>query len=229
MIADAIPLLRLRIRTPRLELRVPHPDELPALGEAAAAGAHAPHERPFLAPPGGETPWTLLPPGERARNIVQWQLAALGQWRPEDWRLELAVFADGEPIGVQSVHGEHFRITRQVATGSWLRVDRQGAGFGTEMRESVLAFVFDHLGAAWARTTAFEDNHASRRITEKLGYVPDGFEISAREDGRAHRTARYRMSRADWQSRREFKAGTTGTGGIDVTGLAACLPWFGLE
>lgn len=219
VIADVIPLFRLRIRTPRLELRLPHPDELPALGAAAAIGAHGPDERPFLAPPGGETPWTLLPPEERARSVVQWQLAALGQWRPEDWRLELAVFAAGEPIGVQSVHGEHFRITEQVMTGSWLRLDRRGGGLGTEMREAVLAFVFEHLGARWARTTAFEDNYASRRITEKLGYVPDGFEISARDDGNAHRTARYRLNREDWRSGRD----------VEVTGFEDCRSWFGLE
>ncbi len=41
------PLYRLRVRTPRLELRLPDDDALEQLYEIAAAGIHPPEEMPF--------------------------------------------------------------------------------------------------------------------------------------------------------------------------------------
>jgi RimJ/RimL family protein N-acetyltransferase len=220
MLADAVPLFKIRIRTQRLELRLPHPDELPALAAAAAAGIHRPDDRPFLAGP-GESSWALLPPRERAQNLIQWNLRALGNWKPAKWRLELAAFADDRPIGVQSVHAEHFALARQVTTGSWLRLDRHGQGLGTEMREAVLALVFEHLDGEWARTFTYSHNFASNRISEKLGYQPDGIDIAAKQDGRAHTVHRYRMSRDDWRSKpRQSQV---------VEGVTASREWFGLE
>ncbi|WP_335989951.1 GNAT family N-acetyltransferase [Glycomyces sp. MUSA5-2] len=220
MLADLIPLFHLRIRTARLELRLPHPDELPALAAAAASGIHRPDERPFLAGP-GETAWALLPPHERAMNLIQWNLSALGSWKPEQWRLELAVFLEGEPIGVQAVHAEHYAITRQVTTGSWLRLDRQGNGLGTQMREAALALVFDHLEGEWARTCTYDHNLASNRVSEKLGYRPDGLDVVAKEDGRAHTVRRHRMSKADWTAMPR--------GAVEVDGVADVRSWVGLD
>ncbi len=48
------------------------------------------------------------------------------------------------------------------------------------MRAAVLLFAFDHLGATHARSTAFVDNPASLRVSEKLGYRRDGTEAVAR-------------------------------------------------
>jgi RimJ/RimL family protein N-acetyltransferase len=220
MLADAVPLFSIRVRSARLELRLPHPDELPALASAAASGIHLPGERPFLGGP-GETAWALLPPQERAMSLIQWNLAALGSWRPAKWRLELGVFLDGQPIGVQAVHAEHYAITRQVTTGSWLRLDHHGKGLGTEMREAVLALVFDHLDGAWARTCTYDHNKASNRVSEKLGYRPDGLDVVAKQDGQAHLVRRYRMSKSDWAS----MARST----VHVEGVAEVSSWFGLE
>ncbi|WP_205326961.1 GNAT family N-acetyltransferase [Glycomyces sp. YM15] len=220
MLADTIPLFRLLIRSTRLELRLPHPDELPAVAAAAASGIHRPDERPFLAGP-GERSWALLPPQERAMSLIQWNLSALGAWKPTKWRLELAAFVDGEPIGVQAVHAEHYAITRQVTTGSWLRLDRHGQGLGTEMREAALALVFDHLDGAWARTFTYDHNVASNRVSEKLGYEPDGVDIVAKEDGKAHVVHRYRMSAAVWRSRARPD--------VKVDGVAPVRSWFGLD
>lgn len=220
MLSDVIPLFRLRIRSARLELRLPHPDELPALAAAAASGIHRPDERPFLAGP-GETSWALLPPDERAMSLIQFNLSALGRWKPTRWRLELAVFADGEPIGVQAVHAEHYAITRQVNTGSWLRLDHHGKGLGTEMREAALALVFDHLDGEWARTFTYDHNTASNRVSEKLGYRPDGLDIVAKEDGEAHVVRRYRMSKADWAS--------APRAAVKVDAVAEVRTWVGLD
>ncbi|MEV4813273.1 hypothetical protein [Micromonospora avicenniae] len=73
MLIDHWPLLGLRVRTDRLELRLPTDEELADLAELAVRGVHRPDERPFL------TPWTDLPPRELARRVVQWQWKTRGE------------------------------------------------------------------------------------------------------------------------------------------------------
>ncbi len=51
------------------------------------------------------------------------------------------------------------------------------------MRAAVLLLAFDHLGARTARSEAFADNPASLRVSEKLGYAPDGRAGSWRSTG----------------------------------------------
>ncbi|MBY8854139.1 GNAT family N-acetyltransferase, partial [Saccharothrix sp. MB29] len=64
----------------------------------------------------------------------------------------------------------HFPVLREVDTGSWLGLEHQGKGCGTEMRAAVLLFAFDHLGALAARSSAFDDNLPSHGVSRKLGY-----------------------------------------------------------
>jgi RimJ/RimL family protein N-acetyltransferase len=108
-------------------------------------------------------------------------------------------------------------VTREVATGSWMGLRHQGRGIGTEMRAAVLAFAFDHLGAVRARSAAFVDNHASMRVSEKLGYRRDGTETLARR-GRVTEDVRLLVDRGTFRR----PAWT-----VEVSGVAACLPMLG--
>jgi RimJ/RimL family protein N-acetyltransferase len=217
MLADAVPLYGLRIRSERLELRLAAPEELPRLGAAAAAGIHRPDERPYLGRPGQKS-WVLLPPQDRARAVVLQQFEAIGNWKPDKWVLPLSVFADGEPIGVQIAYATDFALTREIATSSWLTLSAHSQGFGTEMRAAVLAFAFNSLAATTVLTRSFEDNVAACRVSEKLGYSPDGVEIAAREDGRAHLAQRFRLSATTWQAREPAQ--------VAVSGFEAVRSWF---
>ena len=145
MLIDHFPLLGLRLTTPRLELRIPDPEELAALAEVAAAGVHDPDYMPFV------TPWKRAPKDELCRAMIQSHWAALGRWRPENWDLRLAVFLDGAPIGVHVVRGEDFGGSRRVDSGSWLGLAHHGKGIGTEMRAAALDLAFGGLGAVDAR------------------------------------------------------------------------------
>ena len=51
-----------------------------------------------------------------------------------------------------------------------------GQGIGTHMRAASLHFAFAGLGATDAISGAFDDNISSLRVSEKLGYQPDGIE-----------------------------------------------------
>ena len=75
-----------------------------------------------------------------------------------------------------------FRVVRGVTTSSWLGLPHHHQGLGTEARAGLLTLAFDHLGATDAVTEVFQDNHASRGVSRKLGYQPDGISKDARGD-----------------------------------------------
>lgn len=214
MLVDHYPQLGLRLTTPRLELRLPAPEELSALADLAAEGIHEPDVMPFA------VPWTDQEPATRARSVVQHHWLRIGGSTPEDWQLLFAVFLDGTVVGVQHMHAQHFAITREVGTGSWLGQRYQGQGIGTEMRAAVLHLAFEGLGAEEATSGAFEHNIASQTVSRKLGYQPDGIERHAVRGALAV-NHRLRLTRADWARHRTVP--------VNVAGLAPCLPLLGVE
>jgi len=211
------PLYDLRIRTPRLELRLPTEAELVSLAEIALAGIHADAEMPF------SIPWTRLPSPEFEWGFVRYHWRTRGEWVPEHWTLELAAFRDGAPIGMQALLAGDFPRLRTVRTGSWLGLASQGRGLGKEMRAAILAFAFDGLGADVAETEAFADNAASIGVTRALGYEENGVGRMA-PFGVPRETTRFRLTRERWLRVRAERA----LPHVTVAGLEPCLPLFGL-
>jgi RimJ/RimL family protein N-acetyltransferase len=155
------PLAVLRLRTPRLELRLATVAELRALYRVAEAGLHDPAHMPFA------VPWT---DDLNEQAFLAHHRDRLANWRTDDWTLNLIAFSEGRPAGSQSLAGERFDERRIVTTGSYLGQAWQGRGLGTEMRAAVLALAFDHLGAVEARSGAIRGSHASLAVSRKLGY-----------------------------------------------------------
>lgn len=162
------PLRDLVLHTPRLELRPDDDAGLAELVEVAYAGVHPPEEMPFL------HPWTDADPRYLGRGILQHFWAQRAALAPERWSVNFLVRHEGVVIGMQSLEGTDFAVTREVSSGSWIGMAHQGRGLGTEMRAAVLLFAFDHLGGVRARSQAFADNHASHRVSGKLGYRRNG-------------------------------------------------------
>src|SRR5271165_420464 len=189
------PLAGLRLRTQRLELRLPTERDLDELASLAARGVHDPEVQPFA------FPWTDAPPADRARGTLQYHWSRRAAWQPEKWSLDLVVVRDGEVVGTQGVGATDFAILREVSTGSWLGQVHQGQGIGTEMRAAVLHLAFAGLGACYATSGAFTDNVASQGVSRKLGYVDDGIERHVRR-GKAATVLRLRLDRETWQATR---------------------------
>jgi RimJ/RimL family protein N-acetyltransferase len=162
-------LSRIRIRTPRLELRLATVAELHELAAVAEEGIHDPERMPF------EVPWTdgAGSPGF-VEDAVEHHLGHQRAWLPTDWTLALVAFRDGRPIGVQSLRGKDFARRRTVDTGSWLGRAHQDQGLGTEMRAGVLSFAFELLGAERATSGAIAGNPQSLAVSRKLGYEVTG-------------------------------------------------------
>ncbi|MFB9992667.1 GNAT family N-acetyltransferase, partial [Deinococcus oregonensis] len=188
MINKYWPLYGLNLRTPRLELRFPSEDELGKLAEVAATGVNRPGQRTFL------TPWPELPPEKRALFVVQNHWGCKAEWESKQWVLNLGVFVDGRPIGMVSLRGKEFSVLREVTTSSWLGLEFQGQGYGTQARTALLEFAFEHLGAVAARTEVFQENASSQGVSRKLGYQPDGMSRDVL-DGQVMVSDRFRLTR----------------------------------
>jgi RimJ/RimL family protein N-acetyltransferase len=212
VLTDVWPLFGLVLRTPRLELRLPSLDQLARLGRLADEGVHDPAVMPFLAP------WTDLPPGARARSVLQYQWSRWAELKPEQWSLEFCVLLDGEPAGQQGISARDFAVSREVGTGSWLGLRYHGRGIGTEMRAAVLHLAFAGLGAEQARSGALSDNAASLAVSRKLGYVPDGTNRQVVRD-RLVTEQRLLLDRASWQAHRTVP--------VEIEGLEPCLELLG--
>ena len=208
---DLEPLFGLRLRTPRLELRLGTQDEIDELGSLATRGIHPPDEMPF------GVAWTdgIGRPGFR-ESFAAFHRNQCESWSPHDWHLDLVVWADGELVGNQELYAKSFRETLIVGSGSWLGAAFQGRGIGTEMRTAVLELAFRGLGAAAATSGWLEGNRASARVSEKLGYCETGIsEISPRGVPVPHHDLR--LERDDWVP--PFP--------VEISGLDPALPLFG--
>lgn len=166
--ADPWPFRDLVLRTPRLELRPDDDSGLRELAELALLGVHPPEKMPFV------VPWTDTEPDQLGRNLLQFHWSIRAALQPQDWTLNFLVRLDGRVVGTQGLAGKDFVVTRSVDTGSWVGLQHQRQGIGREMRAAVLMFAFDHLNSREARSAAFSDNVGSLRVSEQLGYRPDG-------------------------------------------------------
>jgi RimJ/RimL family protein N-acetyltransferase len=211
--ADHWPLFGLRLEIGDVVLRPATDEDLFALASVAASGMQRPGARTFL------TPWTDLPPADRARHVMQGGWASRAEWTPEDWSLDLAVLVDGAPVGIQNLRASSFRSLREVATWSWLGLAHQGAGLGTAMRQAVLHLAFSGLDASCATTASFVDNPAPLAVSRKLGYVDDGITRDLLHSA-VMVSQRLRLTRERWAS--------LPRPAVSVSGLAPCRPMFGL-
>jgi RimJ/RimL family protein N-acetyltransferase len=212
-VADLWPVFGLVIKTPRLLLRLPREIELCELAGAARVIAAPGELQSYL-------PWIYGPSPVMERQFLQRHWRALAHWAPESWHLPLAIYLGGRPIGIQDLWGNDFARVRSVGTASWVTRGEQGDGYGTEARAAVLELAFGQLGAHEACTEHLAGNHASDRVSRKLGYTDNGQHLVYRDN--IGRTTQYRLriDRQSWEQKRDEIA-------CSVTGIGPCLAMFG--
>ena len=98
-------------------------------------------------------------------------------------------------VGAQNLAAHAFTDRKTVESGSWLTKSARGQGVGTEMRAALLLFAFDVLGAEWAESSAAAWNTASLRVSDKVGYEPNGVTRVAPRSAQPADEQRVRLSR----------------------------------
>jgi RimJ/RimL family protein N-acetyltransferase len=211
-VTDVSALRGLRLRTPRLELRLGDRSELEALARVAVAGIHPPDQMPFA------VAWTdaIGQPGF-VEGFVAFHEQALADWGPGRWTLNLLAFQGHAPVGTQGIGATRFATERTVETGSWLGAPHQGQGLGTEMRAAVLELAFGPLGALAARSGWLEGGAAqSARVSARLGYRETGTHVKQpRGEPVVHHDLL--LERAAWRCPVP----------VVLEGVEPCLPLFG--
>jgi RimJ/RimL family protein N-acetyltransferase len=208
------PPLNVQVRTPRLVLAGATDELLTRLIPVVRAGVVGSGPLPF------DDPMSLY----ENNPVREWRwLRGIWQGRARVdqslWRLYFVVIADGEPVGVQDLIGTEFAKLGTVATFSWLGPGYRRRGIGTEMREAVLHLAFAGLGAREAASKAFADNHASNRVSQALGYEPNGTDWATRR-GEPALVKRWKLTRDSWDKVRRDD--------IELTGVEECRPVLGL-
>ena len=202
----------IRLTTPDLELR--HLREAD-LGELAAI-----FPQDVELDPSSTTYDGLDPTWNRRVGVYQTYWQGRAGWRPESWALSFGIFLDGQLVGYQGLEGEDFSTLRTVDSSSFLTSAVRGRGLGKQMRAAVLTLAFGPLGARFAITSAWSDNHASLGVSRAIGYVENGVTTDRRDDvagEMAHlRLTRERWMASDWPEQ------------VTVTGVAECMVFFGL-
>jgi RimJ/RimL family protein N-acetyltransferase len=205
------PLFGLRLRTPRLEVRLPDDETLVALGRLAAKGIHDPSTMPFL------FPWTDEPSPQLEQGMLRWGWRHRAEWTPDDWSFTGAVFLDGDVVGVQSLSATDFVARREVKSGSWLGRAYQGQGIGREMRAAILTLAFEGLDAEVAHSGGFVDNETSLKVSRALGYQDNGRRMVERR-GVPAELLELRLDRAHWLQQDHVD--------VQIAGLNECRDFF---
>jgi RimJ/RimL family protein N-acetyltransferase len=214
-VPSAYPPLNLQVRTPRLELAGATDDLLERLIPVVRAGVAGPGP----APPFDDPASLYEDSPEREWQWLRRIWAGRARVDATRWRLYFVVIVDGEPAGMQDLIGVDFATFGTVTTFSWLGPRYRGRGVGREMRAAVLHLAFAGLAAREAGSDAFTDNHASNRVSQALGYEPNGTDWATRR-GEAAPLRRWKLTRDVWdQTRRDD---------IELIGVEDCLPVLGL-
>ncbi len=205
------PPFDIRVRWDGVTLRLLRDEEIERLA-VRSKGAILPEGSPLL-------PWTSVPSPDYERSFLAHHWQARGEMRPDQWRLHFGVYParSADPVGVQSLLGTDFPVMRSVRTGSWLLADHQGTGIGTLMRAMVLELAFRCLGAREARTSAHVENDASRGVSLRIGYEPNGRRL-LRQGDHVVEVEDFRLLASRWSPEP----------GIEITGIEETVEMLGL-
>lgn len=117
-------------------------------------------------------PWMRHGAFEDIHTPVTEEGVAVRVEEADDFHMFLAC-RDEAPIGSAFLVDVDLEV-RNAELGYFITPDEQGNGYATEAADLCLTHAFDELGLhkVWARTV--EDNDASKRVLEKLGFEREG-------------------------------------------------------
>ncbi|MBA8825129.1 RimJ/RimL family protein N-acetyltransferase [Saccharopolyspora lacisalsi] len=206
------PLRKLTLVTTRLELRLPTEGELHELAALASTEDYDPAVPPLAG--------RHDTPAERGRRTLQHHWHSWGTWTPERWSLDLAMFEQGRPVGIQNVRAADFARHGAIETRMWTHHSRRGTGLCTLAHTMVLHFAFEGLRTTQALAETRKDNTPAQLVLRKFGYRTHGADHADEQD-RAVVWQGLRLTTEQWHANRP-------TTNVSMRGVDECLPVFGL-
>lgn len=153
---------QLRVASEFLDLRRGRMSEAPLLARAVRESLD--ELGPFL-------PWATADYDvEAARAFLEFSKEESKAGRGE--HLNIFDVESGELLG--GVGLMFRRLHQSTELGYWVRSDRAGEGIGTEASELIMEHAFVDMEMRRVYLTCDVDNHASRRVAEKLGMRREG-------------------------------------------------------
>lgn len=213
-ISEIWPPFALHLRSGDMELSPVREADIPELAEIAYGGVRKDGIEAFL------VDWDSGTDEQIARSLAQYHWSTRANFSVDDWTIEFTVRVDGLAVGVQGANGRRYPLTRTISTGSWLALSEQGRGYGTRMRRIIIETFIRHFGATRFDTAYFEGNDASRRVSEKLGYSPNGHRRLISQDGAPRTEHQLVLFAADYEHTDDE---------VIVTGAEAVRRFLGLE
>jgi RimJ/RimL family protein N-acetyltransferase len=104
--------------------------------------------------------------------------------------------ATGQPVVWCGLHDIDWSA-RICDTGYWVRKTAQSRGFATEAANALVRYAFGALGMRRVGLTHSAGNEPSRRIAEKLGFLPEGIQPAANALPGGRLAERFCYSRID--------------------------------
>jgi RimJ/RimL family protein N-acetyltransferase len=154
---SGLDLTTLEVRTDRLLLRAPRPDDEDAVFRAC--------QDPEV------LRWTArLPDPYTRQDAAEWVGAIAPAERAEGRGLPCVLEADGELVGSA---GLTFLDDTQVEVGYWTAPWARRQGYATEATRALTRWALDH-GARRVRLLTALGNSASQAVARRAGFTPDG-------------------------------------------------------
>lgn len=96
----------------------------------------------------------------------------LEQVVPAEWVWAITLKGSDKLVGVVGLTPDESEGTAEL--GYWLSTAQWGRGIATEAGKAALSYGFEILGLPYITSGFFEENPASGRVLEKLGFVETG-------------------------------------------------------
>lgn len=177
--------------TERLTIRAPQPGDGREL--YLAMNESLPDLQPWM-------PWAQVAPteAESEANVRQAHIAYIAR---KELRLHLYLRGTDTLVGSSGYHNINWTIPK-FEIGYWCRTQFMGKGYVSEAVRALTSFAFDILGAERVQLCCDTENHASRRVMERVGYVFESEQLNERisGDGSVRNTYVYRLVPSEYKA-----------------------------
>jgi RimJ/RimL family protein N-acetyltransferase len=115
----------------------------------------------------------------------------------------LLVCIGSDPVGLcllirEKMGDERYR---RGELAFWIEPDEQGNGYATAAGQLLIKYAFDTIGLHKIVARVFEENYASQRVIDKLGFSQEGtFRNEVYVDGNWQDYYRYGLLESDWEA-----------------------------